>query len=46
VRHRIVHDAAQAAEHIVMLTRALAHQPYKYQVRSASDFLSLRGCAS
>lgn len=37
VRHRIVHDAAQAAEHVQMLTRALAHQPYKFQVRSRNS---------
>ena len=33
VRYHCVLDAAQAAEHVINLTRALAEQPFKVQVK-------------
>ena len=33
VRHRCVADAAEAAAHVSQLTKALATQPFKVQVR-------------
>lgn len=33
VRHRCVADAAQAADHVCQLTKALANQPFKVQVQ-------------
>ena len=33
VRHRCVADAAEAADHVSQLTKALATQPFKVQVR-------------
>lgn len=32
VRHAIVHDTAQAAEHFCGITRALAEQPFRAEV--------------
>ena len=32
VRHIVVHDTAQAAEHFAGLTRALAEQPFRAEV--------------
>mmetsp|Transcript_8426 Transcript_8426/g.25288 ORF Transcript_8426/g.25288 Transcript_8426/m.25288 type:complete len:180 (-) Transcript_8426:123-662(-) len=39
VRYRLVRDAAEAAEYCVLLTRALAKQPYEPQ----DDFLATHG---
>ena len=37
VRHRCVADAAEAADHISQLTKALATQPFKVQVSLAGN---------
>ena len=41
VRHVVVHDSAQAAEHVAGLTRALAEQPFRVEVRSTSHHFTL-----
>ena len=38
VRHRCVADAAEAADHVSQLTKALATQPFKVQVRFRQPF--------
>ena len=40
VRHRCVADAAAAADHVSQLTKALATQPFKVQVRTAAPHLT------
>ena len=39
VRHRCVADAAEAADHVSQLTKALATQPFKVQVRARAILL-------
>ena len=39
VRHVVVHESAQAAEHVAGLTRALAEQPFRVEVRTQKTLL-------
>ena len=45
VRHRCVADAAEAADHVSQLTKALATQPFKVQVRFQAN-LSRRSASA
>lgn len=42
VRYRLVHDAAAGAEHVAVLTKVLANQPYVNQVLTLPTCCSCR----